>query len=54
MDPADSFFQALDSEQLLKEHGRSLGVECEVFYPGAPDLKHQGNAAFLIDKLKAP
>jgi hypothetical protein len=24
VDPADSFFQALDSEQLLKEHGRSL------------------------------
>lgn len=38
----------------LQEHCRSLGVECEVFYPGAPDLKHQGNAAFLIDKLKAP
>lgn len=38
----------------LQEHCRSLGVECEVFYPDAPDVKHRSNAEFLIDKLKAP
>ena len=27
MDPIDGFYQALDSEQLLKEHGPSLVAE---------------------------
>jgi acetyl esterase/lipase len=38
----------------LQEHCKEFGVPCEVFYPGAPDVKHATTAAFLIEKLKAP
>ncbi len=31
-----------------------LGVECELAYPGAPDVKHASIDLFLIDKLKGP
>lgn len=37
----------------LQEKCKSLGVECELVYSGAPDVKHTTAQAFLIDKLKA-
>jgi acetyl esterase/lipase len=37
----------------LQEKLKSLGVECELVYPGAPDVKHASIDAFLIEKLKA-
>lgn len=36
----------------LQEKLRSLGVECELVYPGAPDVTHKTMDAFLIEKLK--
>lgn len=36
----------------LQEKLKSLGVECELVYPGAPDVKHKTIDAFLIEKLK--
>jgi len=38
----------------LQEKCRSVGVECELVYPGAPDVKHPTVASYLIEKLKAP
>jgi acetyl esterase/lipase len=38
----------------LQEKLRSVGVECELVYPGAPDVKHPQLPDFLIEKLKAP
>jgi acetyl esterase/lipase len=38
----------------LQEKCKSLGVECELVYPGAPDVKHNSADAFLIETLKAP
>ncbi|MCX7007625.1 MAG: alpha/beta hydrolase [Kiritimatiellaeota bacterium] len=38
----------------LQERCKECGVPAEVVYPGAPDVKHANNAAFLIEKLKAP
>jgi len=38
----------------LQEKCKSLGVECELVYPGAPDVKHKSADAFLIETLKAP
>ena len=37
----------------LKEKCDSVGVPCELFYPGAKDATHSTPAAYLIDKLKA-
>jgi hypothetical protein len=37
----------------LQEKLRSVGVECELVYPGAPDVKHEQPDLYLIDKLKA-
>ncbi|HWA09795.1 MAG TPA: alpha/beta hydrolase [Opitutaceae bacterium] len=37
----------------LQEKARSVGVDCELVYPGAPDVKHPQIADYLIDKLKA-
>jgi hypothetical protein len=37
----------------LQEKLRATGVECELVYPGAPDVKHPSVQAYLIDKLKA-
>lgn len=37
----------------LQEHCRANGVQCELNYPGAPDIKHASIAAYLIAKLKA-
>ena len=36
----------------LREQCRKLGVECELVYPGAPDVKHADAAAYLIERLK--
>ena len=36
----------------LQEHCREIGPECELVYPGAPDVKHKSMADFLIDVLK--
>jgi acetyl esterase/lipase len=38
----------------LAEKLRSVGVECELVYPGAPDVKHPNVQSYLIEKLKAP
>lgn len=38
----------------LEEKLRALGVECELVYPGAPDVKHRRLQDYLIEKLKAP
>ncbi len=35
----------------LQEKCRRLGVECELVYPGAPDVKHPQLAQYLIEKL---
>ncbi|MFN8826264.1 MAG: hypothetical protein ACK501_14940 [Planctomycetota bacterium] len=42
MDPADSFFQALDSEQLLKEHGRSLVADARELLRQDPQARVAG------------
>ena len=36
----------------LKKRCDELGVPCEVFYPGAPKVKHKTPTDYLIDKLK--
>ena len=38
----------------LQEHCKKIGVECELVYPGAPDVKHANADAYLIERLKAP
>jgi len=38
----------------LQEKCKRVGVECELVYPGAPDVKHSSTHAYLIEKLKAP
>ncbi len=37
----------------LQEKCKAAGVECELVYPGAPDVKHKAMTDFLIEKLKA-
>lgn len=36
----------------LQEHCKEKGVECELVYPSAPNVKHASIDAFLIEKLK--
>jgi acetyl esterase/lipase len=36
----------------LQEHCKAKGVECELVYPGAPDVKHPTIDAYLIEMLK--
>jgi acetyl esterase/lipase len=36
----------------LQEKCKSVGVECELVYPGAPDVKHKTVQDYLIGKLK--
>ncbi len=36
----------------LQEHCREIGDECELVYPGAPEVKHKSIAEFLIETLK--
>ena len=38
----------------LQEKLKSTGVECELVYPGAPDVKHAFLHQYVIEKLKAP
>lgn len=37
----------------LEEKLKSVGVPCELVYPGAPDVKHETMTAYLIERLKA-
>ncbi len=37
----------------LQKHCKENGVECELAYQGAPDVKHATAQSFLIEKLKA-
>jgi hypothetical protein len=37
----------------LQEKCKSLGIPCELYYPGAPDAPHTAPEYFLIEKLKA-
>ena len=36
----------------LQEKCRSVGVECELVYPGAPDVKHRDVTDYLVETLK--
>ncbi len=36
----------------LQEQCRKLGVECELVYPGAPEVQHADAAAYLMERLK--
>lgn len=36
----------------LQQRCRSLRVECELVYPGAPEVKHADVAPYLIERLK--
>jgi acetyl esterase/lipase len=36
----------------LQEHCVELGVECELMYPGAPDVKHKTRTEYFIATLK--
>ena len=38
----------------LQEKLRAAGCECELVYPGAPEIRHATRAAFLIAQLKKP
>ena len=38
----------------LQEHCKEIGVECELVYPGAPDVKHPKVEDYIIETLKAP
>ncbi len=38
----------------LQEALRAAGVECELVYPGAPEVQHAGCNVYLIEKLKKP
>jgi acetyl esterase/lipase len=38
----------------LEEKIKSVGGECELWYPGAPGAKHATSQAYLLETLKAP
>lgn len=38
----------------LQEKARSIGIPCELVYPGAPDVVHSTIKDYLIETLKAP
>lgn len=38
----------------LQEHCREIGTECELAYPGAPDVKQATIDKYVIDALKSP
>ena len=38
----------------LQEKCQGAGVECELVYPGAPNVKHPTVQSYLLEKLKAP
>ncbi len=37
----------------LQERCKEMGVPCELYYPGAPEVKHTSVRAYLIGQLKA-
>jgi len=37
----------------LQEKCKAAGIECELVYPGAPDVKHKTMTDFFIEKLKS-
>jgi acetyl esterase/lipase len=38
----------------LQEKCKAVGIECELVYPGAPDVKHKTADEYLIASLKGP
>lgn len=38
----------------LQERMKEVGVPCELVYPGAPEVRHQRIADYLIERLAAP
>ncbi len=38
----------------LEEKLKSVGVPCELYYPGAPGATHTSSQAYLLEKLKSP
>lgn len=38
----------------LQERCKEIGVECELVYPGAPDVKHPKKEQYIIEALKTP
>jgi acetyl esterase/lipase len=36
----------------LQERCRAVGLDCELAYPGAPDVRHPDSASYLIARLK--
>ena len=38
----------------LQEHCQAVGVDCELVYEGAPNVKHPKIEQYIIEKLKAP
>ena len=38
----------------LQEHCKEIGVECELVYPGAPNVKHPTVEDYIIEMLKTP
>jgi hypothetical protein len=37
---------------MLQEHCQANGVACELYYPEAPNAKHNSTLDFLLEKLK--
>ena len=37
----------------LQEKCKAIGVECELVYPGTPDVRHRTAQNYLIKTLKA-
>jgi len=37
----------------LQEKCKAVGVSCELFFPGAPDVQHRSVLEFLLDKLNS-
>jgi acetyl esterase/lipase len=52
--PQDSPAHSANFGVKLQEKCRSVGVECELAYPGAPDVKHADAKGYLIERLKDP
>src|SRR5436189_1801988 len=53
MDPLDAFYQHLDSEQLLKEHGPALLADTREILAASPDARVAGLIT-LPDSSEAP
>ena len=53
-DSPDSFFQELDSEDLLKEHGHSLVHQARLFLAANPDMRIAGLIALRDSEEARP